>query len=65
MVQGPMQLFLLLIMGGAFLGMCRRTMDGLLWAGVLLIVFVVLASLFPDSGLRTAIHTVLPFSLQL
>ncbi|ALA59672.1 hypothetical protein [Nitrospira moscoviensis] len=60
-----MQLFLLLIMGGAFLGMCRRTMDGLLWAGVLLIVFVVLASLFPDSGLRTAIHTVLPFSLQL
>jgi hypothetical protein len=60
-----MHLFLLLIMGGAFLAMCRSTMDGLLWAGVLLVVFVVIASLFPDSGLGAAVQRFLPFARQL
>ena len=65
-IQAPaVKLFLFLIMGGALLGMCRRTVDGLLWTGVLLLLLVIFIGLFPDNGVTIALRNLLPFSLQL
>lgn len=60
-----MTLFVLLIMSGAFRGVWRRTVDGLLWGGVLLLVAILLAGLFPDTDLGTVVSRVFPFPVRL
>jgi hypothetical protein len=59
---GQMKIFLFLIVGGALIAMCRRTLDGLLWTGVLLLLLVIIIGLFPETGLTVALRSLLPFS---
>lgn len=57
-----MKLFVLLMLGAAFLGMFRRPLYGLLWSLLVVLLLAAIATLFPDTPIGIAMQMLSPLS---